>query len=106
VIATRQAHALIRRGKELVIYDADARREQPLPLTVDKYPEILRALPFVFVSPGLVNLDTAQTVGVSQQRPLALTTNGQILVAQSDPDTPSLAQGPLRWQTLRPPTPP
>ena len=105
VIATRQARALIRRGKELVLYDADARREQPLPLTLDKYPEILRALPFVFVSPGLVNLDTAQIVGMSKQRPLALATNGQILVAESDPDAPNLAQGPLRWLTPAPPTP-
>ncbi len=102
VIATRQAHALIRRGKELLIYDADARREQPLAGTVDKYPEILRAPPFVFVSPVLVNLDTALVVGVSKQRPLALSTSGQTLVGEADPDAPNWARGPLRWATPLP----
>ena len=105
VLATRQAHALIRRGKELLIYDADARHEQPLSVTLDKYPEILRTPPFVFVSPVLVNLDTAQIVGLSKQRPLALSASGQALIAESDADAPNLAHGPLHWQTLAPPTP-
>ena len=100
VLATRQARALIRRGKELLIYDADLHQEQPLPgVVVDKYPDILRALPFVFVSPVLVNLDTLELAGVGKQRPLALTANGQLLLAAGEPDAPSWARGPLRWST-------
>jgi hypothetical protein len=103
VIATRRAHALIRRGKELLIYDADARSERPLSAALDKYPEILRAPPFVFVSPVLVNLDTALVVGVSKHRPLALATSGQTLVGEADPDAPNWARGPVRWATPLPP---
>jgi hypothetical protein len=104
VLATRQARALIRRGKELLIYDADLRKELPLSgVVVDKYPDILRALPFVFVSPVLVNLDTLEIAGVTKQRPLALTTSGQLLLAAADPDAPSWARGPLRWATPQKP---
>jgi hypothetical protein len=105
VLATRENRALIRRGKDLLFYDVEARREQPLPAVLDKYPEILRAPPFVFVSPVLIDLDSAQIVGASQQRPLALATNGQILVAEAEPDAPNWARGKLHWRTLTPAPP-
>jgi hypothetical protein len=102
VLAVRQARALVRRGKALLIYDADLRKELPLPATVDKYPDILTTLPCVFVSPVLINLDTAQVVGATKQRPLALAATGQILVAEADPDGSTWARGPLRWLTPAP----
>jgi hypothetical protein len=105
VLAVRQARALVRRGKALLIYDADLRKELPLPAIVDRYPNILTTLPFVFVSPALINLDTAQVVGTSKQRPLALAANGQILVAEVDPDGPTWAHGPLHWSTPAPSPP-
>jgi hypothetical protein len=99
VIATRQARALVRRGNALLLYDAETRRETALPGQLDKYPDILRALPFVFVSPLLVNLDTAQVAGASKERPLALSRNGQLLLAEVPSDAPNWAHGPLRWLT-------
>jgi hypothetical protein len=103
VLGTHLARALVRRGKALLVYDADQRRERPLAGVVDKYPDILRALPFVFVSPLLVNLETAEIVGVSKQRPLALSATGQLLLADTDPDPPHLARGPLHWSAPTPP---
>jgi hypothetical protein len=105
VLAVRQARALVRRGKALLIYDADLRKELPLPATVDKYPNILTTPPFVFVTPVLINLDAAQVVGTSKQRPLALSATGQILVAEADPDGSTWARGPLRWLALTPSLP-
>jgi hypothetical protein len=99
VVATRLARALVRRGKDLFIYDADAHGEQPLPTITAKYPDISRALPFVLVSPALVDLDTAQVVGTSSKRALALSATGRLLVGNTDADAPDWAQGPLRWMT-------
>jgi hypothetical protein len=105
VIATRQARALIRRGNALVLYDAEARHETALPGQLDKYPDILRAPPFVFVSPTLINLDTAQVAGASKQRPLALSSNGQLLLPELPSDAPNWAHGPLHWLTPPPTSP-
>lgn len=101
VLGTHLSRALVRRGKALLVYDADRRREQPLPGVVDKYPVILRAPPFVFISPLLVNLETAE-VGIIKQRPLALSANGQLLLAVADPDPPNWARGPLHWSAPPP----
>lgn len=102
VLGTHLSRALVRRGNALLVYDADRRREQPLPGVIDKYPEILRALPFVFISPLLVNLETAEVVGTSKQRPLALSATGQLLLAETDPDPPTWARGPLHWSAPAP----
>jgi hypothetical protein len=99
VLATRAGRALIRRGNTLLFYEADSRREQALAVTLDRYPELLRTPPFVFVSPALVNLDTAALVGVSTVRPLALSNAGQLLVPEVTADGSRLARGPLRWLT-------
>jgi len=99
VLATRAHRALIRRGNALLFYDADARTEQALPVSLDKYPNLLLTPPFVFLSPALVNLDTAALVGVSRERPLALSSEGRLLLAEVAPDASRLARGPLRWLT-------
>ncbi|HEY3254523.1 MAG TPA: hypothetical protein VGJ91_11260 [Polyangiaceae bacterium] len=99
VLATRAGHALIRRGNALLFYDADSRSEQALNVTLERYPELLLTPPFVFVSPALVNLDTARLVGLSSTRPLALSSEGQLLVPEVEADGARLARGPLRWLT-------
>ena len=99
VLATRAGHALLRRGKALLFYDADTHTELPLPFALDKYPDVLVTPPFAFVSPVLVNLDTAQVIGVSQTRPLALSSRGQLLIADGESATTGLVNGPLRWLT-------
>ncbi|MET0794297.1 MAG: hypothetical protein ABW061_22435 [Polyangiaceae bacterium] len=99
VIATRAGRALVRRGKTPLIYDADTHAEQPLPFTLDKYPDVLVNLPFAFVSPVLINLDVAQVVGTSQARPLALSNGGQLLLTEGETAPSGLVSGGLRWFT-------
>jgi hypothetical protein len=99
VIATRAGRALVRRGKALLFFDADTRTELPLPVSLDRYPDVLVTQPFAFVSPVLVNLETAQVVGVSQARPLALSSQGQLLLTEGDIASSGLVSGPLHWKT-------
>ena len=99
VLATRAGRALIRRGSSLLFYDADSRTEQLLPVTLERYPALLKTPPFVFVSPALVNLDAGALVGVSRARPLALSSEGRVLVPELEADGARLARGPLRWLT-------
>ncbi|HET7539958.1 MAG TPA: hypothetical protein VFK05_08800 [Polyangiaceae bacterium] len=100
VLATRASRALIRRANSLLFYDADRRTEQLLAVTLDRYPQLLVTPPFVFISPALVNLDTATLVGSSPARPLALSSEGQLLVPSVEADGVQLARGPLRWLSL------
>ena len=99
VVATRNGHALIRRGKSLLFYDADGRSELPVTIPIDKNPDVFVSPPFAFVSPVLVNLDAALVVGSYVGRALALSNHGQLLVAESEPDAARLVHGPLRWLT-------
>jgi len=99
VLATRASRALIRRGNSLLFFDADSRTEQVLSVTLARNPDLLLTPPFLFVSPALVNLDTAALVGLSSSRPLALSSEGQLLVPEVEADGSQLARGPLRWLT-------
>ena len=97
VLATRAAHALIRRGSSLLMYDADTHSERALPGTLDKYPQILVSAPFAFVSPLLVDLDASAVTGQTKQRALSLSNTGQLLMSDTDPDNSGLTRGPLHW---------
>ncbi|HEX3853772.1 MAG TPA: hypothetical protein VHW01_22560, partial [Polyangiaceae bacterium] len=99
VVTTHAGHALVRRNNALFIYDADSHTSHALPGTLDKFPQILSAPPFAFVSPLLINVTTGAVVGQSKRRVLALATTGQILVTEADPAASGLMQGPLRWLT-------
>ncbi len=99
VLAVEQAHAVIRRGNALVLFDAATRTETALSGELEKYPQILRTSPFLFVSPLLVNVTTGEVVGTSSARPLALDATGQLLFAESSADGAVPARGPLHWET-------
>jgi len=99
VLATRAGRALIRRGNGLLFYDADSRAERAINVTLHRFPELLLTPPFVFISPALVNLDTAALVGLSAARPLALSNEGQLLIPEIEADGARLARGPLVWLT-------
>jgi len=101
VLATRAGRALVRRGNTLLFFDADRRTEQALPVTLDRYPQLLLTAPFVFISPALVNLDSAALVGTSTARPLSLSSEGQLLMPQkeAEADGTRVARGPLHWLT-------
>ena len=100
VVMARAGRALVRRGKALLVYDVDTHSEEPLLGTVDRFPDVLVAAPFAFVSPLLVDLDHATSVVVDLPRPLALSNTGQLLVAATPADGATLARGPLRWVSL------
>ncbi len=100
VIATRNAKALIRRGKSLVFYDAESRSELALPPVLDKFPEVLVTPPYAYVTPALVDLDAGTLVGTSTLRPLALSKSGALLVSDSATSAERLVNGPLRWLML------
>jgi len=100
VVATLGPHALVRRNRTLVLYDAETRSEQPLPGLLDKNPDVLRQLPYVFVSPSLVDIETGRVLGESRVRPLALSNRGALLVPDANPRGSALPRGPLRWLTL------
>jgi hypothetical protein len=58
---------------------------------------------FVFVSPALVDLQRGEIAGQSLLRPLALSTQGKLLIAEGGAASAErLAQGPLRWVSLAP----
>ncbi len=97
VILTRGAHALVRRGNGLVLYDADTRSERALIGTLDKYPKILISQPFAFVSPLLVDLDGSAVAGQTKHRALALSNSGQLLTSDTDAEASGLTRGPVRW---------
>ncbi|HEY4157020.1 MAG TPA: hypothetical protein VGM29_02940, partial [Polyangiaceae bacterium] len=105
VLATLGARALVRRGPTLVLYDADARAEQPLPGTVDKFPEVLQSGSYAFVSPLLIDVAAGRVVGSFAQRPLALSTTGLLLSSEDIKSSGALSEGPLRWFSLAPSAP-
>jgi len=102
VLAVEQAHALIRRGNALVLFDAAPRKEQPLAGEIDKFPQILRSSPFVFISPLLVDVARGEVVGISQARPVALSATGQLLLAETAADGAAPPHGPLHWEAMAP----
>ncbi|HEV8247378.1 MAG TPA: hypothetical protein VGP93_16480, partial [Polyangiaceae bacterium] len=103
VIATREALALVRRGQSLVIYDAVSKTTRDLGVTVARLPTVLVQGAMAFVSPALVDLTSGQVVGTSQARPLALSSEGKLLVAEGrSASAEQLAQGPLRWEAAQP----
>lgn len=102
VLATREQRALVRRGKSLLFYDAETRTEQATSASLERFPDVLVTPPFVYVSPVVVNLETASVVGSLEQRPLALASDGRLLVAETPSNGSALASGPLRWVSATP----
>lgn len=110
VAATWQGRALVIRGAELALYDADAGREAPLDArlpagAVDVMPgPRAGALAAVTGWDGgsavtvVVDLAAPRALAVLAGRPLALTRDGRVLIAEGgDADATALASGPLRW---------
>jgi len=103
VLAVWEQRALLRNRQSLRIYDATRRSSQKLEGELARLPDLLENGRFVFVSPLLVDLERAEIVGKSQLRPLALASDGRLLVAEGGaPSAERLAQGPLRWLSAAP----
>jgi hypothetical protein len=98
VLATQAAHALLRRGKTLVLFDAEVDREAALPGELAPFGDVLRQGALVFASPELVDVASGRVLGNVAGKALALSTSGAVLVPAKAATESSLAEGPLSWR--------
>jgi hypothetical protein len=99
VVTTSAARALVRRGKRFVLFDADSRKETPLPGEAEKLAGVAIEGALVAVGTLVFDLERGVLVGKVKGRPLALTLEGAALVAEGGAAAAErLARGPLRWQ--------
>jgi hypothetical protein len=107
VVATSGAVALVRRGTDLVAYDADSGRERKLAAPLEAFGPTLLAGSVALVPPFVVRLPKARTGKKAVSEPsvlgrapgavLGLEQSGRVLVATTPPTDEAPAQGPLRW---------
>jgi hypothetical protein len=102
-LAVHEDHALIRRGRTALIYDARTDQLRALPGKLDPYSEALQTGPMVHASPFVVDLTTGRWVGNVSGRPLALSISGAVLLPAVPATAEALARGPLFWQSPEPP---
>lgn len=99
VLHTAGAHALVRRGRALLLFDAERGSESTLPGKLDALSDVLKSGTLVFASPYVVDVAEGRILGAIGGRPLALSSAGAALVPAQPPTANSLAEGPLSWQT-------
>lgn len=99
VLGTAGAHALVRRGRTLLLFDAELGSEAALPGKLDALSDVLRSGTLVFASPYVVDVAEGRVLGEIEGRPLSLSISGAALVPAQPPSANSLAEGPLSWQS-------
>jgi hypothetical protein len=100
VLATWKNRILVLREGSLVIHDAAGAPEILLAGTVAPGFDLLRSGPTVVATPLVIDLETAVLRGSVSGRPLAVTSDGRVLVATGgDPSASALAVGPLVWES-------
>lgn len=97
IVSTHGARALVRRGRKLLVYDAEKDRELPLDGSIETFPEIRLGGRYVFVEPLLVDLVEARVTHRHSGAPLAVTESGRLLVPARAAEGESWAEGPLQW---------
>ncbi|HET9953876.1 MAG TPA: hypothetical protein VFQ61_05215 [Polyangiaceae bacterium] len=98
VLGTWGPHALVRRGRTLLIFDAEAHREALLPGSLESFGSVFVTGSLVYASPLLVDVAQGRVLGQIAARPLALTRGGQLLIPQIPATDEHLAEGPLAWK--------
>lgn len=98
VLATRGAHALVRRGRTLLLFDAETGTAAPLAGSVDPFGNVLVQGSLVLASPLVVDVATGSVRGSVTGAALALSSGGDALVPAVPASASSLAIGPLTWQ--------
>jgi hypothetical protein len=103
VLGTHQAFALIQRGTELVLLDADTGQTTSLARGVADLPDVLLNASTVFVSPFAVDVAKGRLFGRMEPatRPLALSRDGRVLLGARKA-TVDFPLGPLRWASPQP----
>lgn len=98
VIVTVADHALILRGRSLVLY-AKGAAERILEPSVDPLAHVLRSGTVVTVPPVVVDVSKGEVLGRVDGRALAVARDGAALVPLGNSaDSTRLATGPLVWQ--------
>ncbi len=99
VVATSGGHALVHRGRQLLLHDVDTGREQPLAGRVANLPDVRVSGHLAIVEPLLVDVAAGKLLGKIDGRPLAISSAGLVLVAEGrQAEAHKLALGPLRWR--------
>jgi hypothetical protein len=99
VLAISGAHALVRRGRTLLLFDAEVGSEALLAGKLDALGDVLKNGSLVFASPFVVDVADGRVLGTITGRPLSLASSGAALVPAQPASAESLALGPLTWQT-------
>jgi hypothetical protein len=98
VLATSGAHALVRRERAVLAFDADSSTETPLVANVEPFAGLVVSGALAAVGSTLLDASTARIVGTLPGRPLLLTPSGDALVAEGGTaSADAFARGPLRW---------
>ncbi|HEX5099001.1 MAG TPA: hypothetical protein VFV94_05850, partial [Polyangiaceae bacterium] len=98
VLATSGAHALVRRERALLAFDADQSTETPLVQNVAPFAGLVVSGSLAAVGTTLLDAAVPRVVGTLPGRPLLLTPSGDALVAEGGTaSADAFARGPLRW---------
>ncbi|MFO7177560.1 MAG: hypothetical protein DIU78_002565 [Pseudomonadota bacterium] len=98
VLGRRGARALVRRGQDLFLFDADAKDLRALPGKLERFADVTATGPMVHVSPLVVDLDAGRVVGTAPWPVLAVAVSGAVLTATRAATANALARGPLSWK--------
>jgi hypothetical protein len=101
VILAEGGRALVRRGRKLLFFDADSRRETAIPGDISRLPSVLVTSPMAMIGGRVFDVENGIELGAGPQRSLALTPAGELLAAEGGSATSTtLARGPLRWTRI------
>jgi hypothetical protein len=95
--------ALLRREDNLLVVNVDTGSETPLAALPSPVADVIVQSPMAVVTPFVVDVRQGNVIGTLSRRPLAVTTQGHVLVALGrDGDANQVARGPLLWQEPEP----
>lgn len=98
VLLTEGSRALVRRGRKLLFFDADAKREIALPGETPRLPSVLITSPVAMIGGRVFDVAKGVELGTGPEHALALTPAGELLSAEGGTATSNtLSRGPLRW---------
>jgi hypothetical protein len=82
-----------------MLYDADSDSETQLLADSGRFADVVLAGSVVAIGSRVIDLSQAKLLGNVDGRPLALTREGDVLIADGGaPSAERLARGPLRWR--------
>lgn len=99
VLHASETKALVRRGRRLIVFNAERSTESVLPGMIDPLGELLVQGDLVYITPFVVDTALGRLLGRVPGPGLSLTRNGEVLTPTQAADATTLARGPLRWRT-------